>query len=93
VKHEIKCYIEFSSTLVFFFYHESTACGPPACTVRPVATFVSYMYAIKIKQFRQMGIPLTASGPCTDACLNSFFSFFPHCKLEYYIRSCVCVCL
>ena len=73
MKYETKSYIEFSSTLVFFLEHESTACGPPACTVRPVATFVNYMYAIRITYFRQMDVPLTATGPCTDACLNSFF--------------------
>ena len=40
-----------------------------------------------------MGIPLTAIFPCTDACHNSFFSFFPHWRMEYNILVCVCVCV
>ena len=71
VRNEILYRIQFNTS--FFLEHESTACGPPACTVRPVATFVNYMYAIRITYFRQMDVPLTATGPCTDACLNSFF--------------------
>jgi hypothetical protein len=49
VKYEMKFYIEFSSTLVSL-EHGYPTFGPPACTVRPAATFVYYMCAIKITQ-------------------------------------------
>jgi hypothetical protein len=42
------------------------ACGLPGCIMWPMATFVNYVYPIKISQiFRQLGILVTVIFPCT----------------------------
>ena len=48
--------------------HGSSTCDPPNRIVRPAATFVNYVSAIRVTQyFSRLGVPLTGIFPRADS--------------------------